>query len=100
MEPEITLDYDHKKGGIMVVVNNPEYSPVVVTLASNAYDYGGPWTFKIAAGKSKNMKWALKSSGNWYDFSVTVDIGYLRRFAGRVETGRPGVSDPAMAMEI
>lgn len=100
MEPEITLDYDHRKGGLMVVVHNPENSPVVVTLASNAYDYGGPWTFKVAAGKSKNMKWSLKSSGNWYDFSVTVDIGYLRRFAGRVETGRPGVSDPAMAMEI
>ena len=38
-----------------------------------------------------------KSSG-WYDFSLLCagsDL-YLRRYAGRVETGRAGVSDPAM----
>ena len=34
----------------------------------------------------------------WYDFTVRVDgfEGYERRFAGRVETGEDGVSDPAM----
>jgi phospholipase C len=35
----------------------------------------------------------------WYDFTVRVEgfEGYERRFAGRVETGEDGISDPAMA---
>jgi phospholipase C len=34
----------------------------------------------------------------WYDFSVFVEghAGYERRFAGRVETGEDGISDPQM----
>lgn len=99
-EPEITLDYDHGKGGVSVSVHNPGDSPVNAVITSNAYAYEGPWSLKIAPGKTKKNKWSLKSSGNWYDFSVKAGNRYLRRFAGRVETGRPGVSDPAMAMEI
>ncbi|WP_328806140.1 phospholipase domain-containing protein [Paraburkholderia solitsugae] len=38
-------------------------------------------------------------SGNWYDFSVTVDVQstFLRRFAGWLENGRDLISDPAAA---
>ena len=99
-EPEITVDYDYSKGGIKVVVHNPENSSMLTKISSNAYDYGGPWIFEIAGGKRKKMKWSLKSSGNWYDFSVTVGNDFVYRYAGRVETGKPSVSDPAMAMEI
>ena len=35
----------------------------------------------------------------WYDLSVTSDSSakFLRRLAGRVESGKPSVSDPATA---
>ena len=38
------------------------------------------------------------NSAYWYDFSVTVSgqPDYVRRFAGRVETGKHTVSDPAL----
>jgi phospholipase C len=41
---------------------------------------------------------ALVKSHYWYDFSVTIAgaDGFLRRFAGRVETGKSGFSDPLM----
>jgi phospholipase C len=41
----------------------------------------------------------LSASRGWYDLAVTVDGAgaFERRFAGRVETGRWGISDPAMA---
>ncbi|WP_443089165.1 phospholipase domain-containing protein [Xylophilus sp.] len=44
------------------------------------------------------MKPTLGGSGNWYDFSVqcSTQETFARRFAGRVENGRDGVSDPAM----
>jgi phospholipase C len=35
----------------------------------------------------------------WYDVTVLTDHdpSFERRFAGHVETGRPGVTDPAIA---
>lgn len=40
----------------------------------------------------------LGGSRRWYDLTVTAegDKAFLRRFAGHVENGRPGVSDPAI----
>jgi len=52
----------------------------------------------VNAGNEGGMDWPLKGSGYWYDFTVTVSglKGYTRRFAGRLETGKPSISDPAM----
>lgn len=38
----------------------------------------------------------LRAGKRWYDVTVTAegDSGFLRRFAGHVETGEAGVSDP------
>ncbi|MER5452128.1 phospholipase C, phosphocholine-specific [Streptomyces sp. NPDC002764] len=40
----------------------------------------------------------LAASRRWYDLTVTseTDPSFLRRFAGHVENGRPGVSDPGL----
>jgi phospholipase C len=53
---------------------------------------------QLADGGTASVVLKLGRSFRWYDFSVKVDgqDGFLRRFAGRVETGAPGVSDPAM----
>ncbi|WP_333820631.1 phosphocholine-specific phospholipase C [Ohtaekwangia sp.] len=42
------------------------------------------------------------SSHNWYDFSVTIkDISnFAKRFAGRVETGKDGYTDPAIGQTM
>ena len=49
-------------------------------------------------GGSGAIAMALGQSYWWYDFSVTIAgaEGFLRRFAGRVETGKSGFSDPVM----
>ncbi|GGW36091.1 phosphocholine-specific phospholipase C [Arenibacter certesii] len=99
-EPQISLKYDNRRGGIIVNLYNPDNFTILAMITSNAYNYGGPWPFRIAQGKTKKKSWLLKDSGNWYDFSVTTEKGYLHRFAGRVETGLDSVSDPAMATEI
>jgi len=36
--------------------------------------------------------------GGWYDFTLAGPGGLTRRFAGRVETGKDSVSDPAMGV--
>ncbi|PWT97574.1 MAG: phospholipase C, phosphocholine-specific [Bacteroidetes bacterium] len=55
----------------------------------------------LGAGKaSKPMNVFLdpKSSGNWYDITVNIDgyANFVKRYAGRVETGEATTSDPAM----
>jgi phospholipase C len=41
----------------------------------------------------------LERSSRWYDFNIKIAgfEGFEKRYAGRVETGKPGISDPAMA---
>lgn len=61
--------------------------------------YGGPSrVLRVRAGETVKHTVDLAASRCWYDLTVTVDgqAGFLRRFAGHVENGRPGVSDPAL----
>ena len=43
--------------------------------------------------------WSVDETYGWYDLSVTCDqsAAFLRRLAGRVENGKPRLSDPATA---
>jgi phospholipase C len=52
--------------------------------------------FSLAA-----LSWDVDSTGGWYDFRVTssADDLFSRRFAGRIESGRPSVSDPGMGLD-
>ncbi|NEA48505.1 phospholipase C, phosphocholine-specific [Streptomyces sp. SID10815] len=62
--------------------------------------YGaGTTAVKVTPGATVRRRFSLAASGRWYDLTVTsdADAGFLRRFAGHVENGRPGVSDPAIA---
>ncbi|WP_461396685.1 phosphocholine-specific phospholipase C [Flavitalea sp.] len=99
-EPEISLTYNHRRGGIGLEIVNKSSETIDVIITGNAYDYGSPLKVKVPGGKSVKKKWKLEPSGNWYDFSVNTGNTYLRRFAGRVETSKHGISDPAMATEI
>lgn len=51
--------------------------------------------------KSKSCKFLIEDSAHWYDLSVSCDKrnGFLRRFAGRVETGKHSLSDPMMGTD-
>ena len=66
-------------------------------VAMHSLDHG---RFTVAAGAQVEQHWALAGSHAWYDFTVRLaeDPSWLRRFAGRVETGKASVTDPAMAM--
>ncbi|MDF3142957.1 MULTISPECIES: phospholipase C, phosphocholine-specific [unclassified Streptomyces] len=64
--------------------------------------YGGrPTTVTVRPGATVRRTVDLAVSRRWYDLTVTCDgdPAFLRRFAGHVENGRPGVSDPAIITE-
>jgi len=99
-EPEIKLQYDHARGGMTVLLENNSSEPLYVEMEANAYAYPKPGTIFLTSGKKLSMPVDLEKSSNWYDFTVKSKSDFLHRFAGRVETGRPGISDPAMATEL
>ncbi|MET9833598.1 phosphocholine-specific phospholipase C [Streptomyces sp. NPDC006385] len=64
--------------------------------------YGGrATTVTVRSGATVRRTLDLARSRRWYDLTVTSDAdpAFLRRFAGHVENGRPGVSDPAIITE-
>jgi phospholipase C len=100
IEPEVRLQYDHSKGGISILLRNNARVPINATIKANAYDYPGFDPVQLAAGKKMSLPVSLTKSSNWYDFTISTADGFLHRFAGRVETGRQSISDPAMAMDL
>jgi phospholipase C len=97
--PEIAISYNALTEAIELTLTNTGDSACAFTATANAYRTDGPWTFAVAPGRTAQTSWSVSSSGNWYDFIVTVDVqpAFLRRFAGRVENGQDLISDPAAA---
>ncbi|MET9116900.1 phosphocholine-specific phospholipase C [Streptomyces longwoodensis] len=58
-------------------------------------------TVRVRPGDVLKRVVDLSASKRWYDLTVTSDAEstFVRRFAGHVENGRPGVSDPAIVTE-
>ncbi|GJG96950.1 phosphocholine-specific phospholipase C [Cupriavidus pauculus] len=96
--PEIRVCYDIANGNVFVDLINSGAQPCTFTVTPMAYRTDGPWQATVAANGTKTLDWKLQDSGQWYDFAVTCssDPSFYRRFAGRVETGKHTVSDPAM----
>ncbi|SEL81204.1 hypothetical protein [Parapedobacter koreensis] len=65
-----------------MLLRNDSSIPLNVEIVANAYDYG----------KLDPIPLAPEDEQQKYGFSY--------RFAGRVETGEHGISDPAMATEL
>ncbi|MNT56221.1 Non-hemolytic phospholipase C precursor [compost metagenome] len=63
-----------------------------------AYRDDGPWAATVEPGQTGELSWAVSDSGQWYDFAVACEgyAAFQRRFAGRMETGKDLISDPAM----
>ncbi|MFE0255546.1 phosphocholine-specific phospholipase C [Streptomyces sp. NPDC059010] len=95
--PEVTAR--HKGDDIELTFTNKGTASVRLKVANG---YGGPaTTVTVAPGATARRCIGLLASRRWYDLTVTADgdPAFLRRFAGRVENGRPGVSDPAIITE-
>lgn len=71
-----------------------------MTVKDNVYYRGESQTLTVAPGQRREVRYSLRSSGNWYDFSVSAQgvEGFLRRFSGHLEDGRPSFSDPGMGL--
>jgi phospholipase C len=95
--PDVQVRCDSVSGDLELKLTNNGGAPCSFTLAPNQYMTGSASTTVVARSEHV-IRLPLRASGYWYDFSVTVrgQAGFSRRFAGRLETGQPSFSDPAM----
>ncbi|MES2427549.1 MAG: phospholipase domain-containing protein, partial [Bacteroidota bacterium] len=109
-EPEIETELNHQRnrlnkklltGNIELAINNGSKKTHTITLTDNAYKTGIQKKVVLGTGKSTFAVDLTKSLG-WYDFTIRVEgvSGFEKRFAGRVETGKPGYTDPYMGRVV
>ncbi|MBO9737981.1 phospholipase C, phosphocholine-specific [Xanthomonas axonopodis pv. begoniae] len=92
---EIAQDADDAKA-LCLTLRNPGNRPLQVALEPGAYPQAQPRKrITVAAGGEHRERWSATPTGGWYDLWLIHD-GARQRVAGRVETGKPGISDPAL----
>ena len=94
----VTLTYRPQQRQIAVHLHNSSQVPRRLSLASQVYGPKTDRVIDIIPGADVSLEWDVAPSGNWYDITLSMEPGFVRRFAGRIETGKDGVSDPAMGV--
>jgi phospholipase C len=92
---EIELRYDTRRLSLEVIATNAGTEKGILTVQANAYRSDGPWVMSVRPGGRISRRWSVVASHRWYDFTVKSK-DFERRFAGRIEDGTPGFSDPAV----
>ncbi|MDD3444787.1 MAG: phospholipase C, phosphocholine-specific [Zavarzinia sp.] len=96
--PEVAVTYSPSDNSMILAISNRGSRSCVVTVTANAYENYAV-TKTVAAGRRVLIARSLQAQGNWYDFTVAIaGTNYARRVAGRMETGRDSVSDPAAVL--
>jgi phospholipase C len=90
----IDLNYQ-KQGDIELKFKNTSHNRHDIIITDNSYQINN-YRLGLAAGASSIQKLNLQKSHNWYDFTVSIkgNPHFTRRYAGRVETGQHGFTDP------
>jgi len=98
-DPQIDMKCRYlRTGDIELLATSRLTEPVTLLVADLSYKTDNR-SLLLTPTDARSIVLPLTRSHSWYDFSVTVagEDRFLRRFAGRVETGKHGFSDPAMA---
>lgn len=95
--PTVTLKHDGHSSDLYVTLANDGGAPCSLTV-SDGYSNAEPHHYQVSPGATVEDHWDLSSSSCWFDLTVlsAEDPKFERRFAGHLETGRPGTSDPAV----
>lgn len=99
-EPEIKVCYNVIDGNVHLTLDNLNTQKRTFRIEDQAYFNKEIWHVSLDSQAKHTQEWILCDCGRWYDFIVTCEElpRWQRRFAGRVETGKHGISDPAMGM--
>lgn len=94
------------QGAAELVLRNRGTAPARVSIGMDErYPVQGQRVraFTLAPGETLRDRWLLAASDHWYDLDMILQShpSFRRRFAGKIETGRPGRTDPGIgAMQV
>jgi phospholipase C len=97
-DPRVTVVCNYTVAGdIRIEASNNGNRPVRLHVEDESYG-GGASSIDLRPRERHATEFRLARSHYWYDFSVKLggSATFLRRFAGRVEIGKNGYSDPAL----
>lgn len=91
------MNRDQPTGNVLLQFSSA--APVAIDIADNAYKNN---TISKTISGSQNLVLNLTKSSGWYDFSIKIkgNNNFEKRYAGRVETKKEGVTDPAMGRTV
>ena len=97
-QPEVHVRRDPSHHALIVTMTNSGERACTFVAEHLAYQEHAPHSVRVDGGHTAEWHARLHREHGWYDIRVSVENaeGYARRFAGRLETGRHGISDPAM----
>ncbi|MBC7851040.1 MAG: DUF756 domain-containing protein, partial [Chitinophagaceae bacterium] len=89
-----------ESGDIILQFENPGTAALSITIRDNAYKTRTR-SLQVKPGYREDVQLELTKSYGWYDFTITTKDSnpFIKRFAGRVENGQPGKTDPYMGRE-
>jgi phospholipase C len=93
--PEASLTLDPRASVATLRLSNAGRAPCRLSVA-NAYDTAPAREISLAPGETVDDRWDVSMRAGWYDLNVaSIDFeGFVRRYAGHLETGAPSTSDP------
>jgi phospholipase C len=93
--PEVSLQYNVRNLAVEMIATNHGKRVATLAFSANAYHPASPASIRVPPGYHETLVYSVIASHNWYDLTVDAE-NFHRRFAGRMETGVPGFSDPAI----
>ncbi len=103
-DPEISTRLEYERSGsnkltgnIVLILSNNSGKEQVLEIEDLSYKKGKK-TIRVKSSSEVKELVKLKDSYNWYDLSVQLagSSTFMKRYAGRVETGSHGKTDPLM----
>ena len=109
-DPDVNIEFNYQTGitdskiltgNVELKLANMAHKPLAIEIIDHSYKANDHKKSLAASGKA-NLVLNLEKSYGWYDFSIKIDghPGFEKRYAGRVETGAPGYSDPFMGRMV
>jgi phospholipase C len=98
--PETLVVFQPARESLLVQIENRGTASNTVTVTPTPGFSGvSAQSVTVPAGATVVTPVSLRESSNWYDFTAS-DANFSRRFAGRMETGKDGISNPAIASTL
>lgn len=105
---DIRCDYERNgskaelTGNVVLNISGKDISEAYSVEITHHGSNAGAITRKLVPGRIESLLIDLRNTHNWYDLSIKIaGLAYFeQRYAGKVETGKTGFTDPVMGKTV